>query len=109
MLTHGNPVPKLGLLFLTIDDVNNQNIWFEFFNQAGSEVSVFSHAKCREDLAPGFISDSMISQRIETAWAKISLVRAMLALLAEAYADPGISHFTFLSESCIPIKSWNRL
>ena len=109
MLTHRNPVSKIGLLFLTIGDVNNRNIWLEFLDQAGPEASVFSHVKCREDVTPGFIAESMISQAIETRWGKISLVRAMLALLSEAYSDPGISHFTFLSESCIPIKSWHRL
>jgi len=109
MLTHRSPVPKLGLLFLTIGDVNNRDIWLEFLDQAGPEVSVFSHVKHGEDIAPEFISESMISQTIETRWGNISLVRAMLALLSEAYSDPEISHFTFLSESCIPIKSWHRL
>jgi hypothetical protein len=108
-MLHGYPAPKLGLLFLTIGDVNNPDIWQEFLDQAGPDVSIFSHVKHRENLGPGFIADSMISKIVETRWGKISLVRAMLALLEEAYADPETTHFAFLSGSCIPIKSWPRI
>ena len=44
-----------------------------------------------------------------TCWGDISLVRAMLALLREGLAHSDITHFAFVSESCVPIKPWREM
>jgi len=46
---------------------------------------------------------------IPTAWGSISLVKATLCLLQMALTDPLIKKFILLSESCIPMSSFDLL
>ncbi|MBK1834570.1 beta-1,6-N-acetylglucosaminyltransferase [Roseibacillus ishigakijimensis] len=99
------PEPKLGLLFLTRDEVNHPEIWREWVAQAPERVSIWSHPKDPAALAPeAFLADTIIEDHHETAWGDISLVRASLALLKAALADESVTHFALLSESCLPVR-----
>lgn len=101
--------PKLGLLFLTRGDVHQPEIWHEFIKEADSDVRVFSHPKHPAEVSTGFLADTVIAKHHETSWGDISLVRAMLDLLATALRDPTLTHFAFLSESCIPVRPWAEM
>lgn len=101
--------PKLGLLFLTRGDVNQPEIWRDFVSRAGEGVRVLSHPKNQLAAARGFLAGTAIPEWRETAWGDISLVRAMLDLLRNALADPSVTHFAFLSESCIPTRPWSEI
>lgn len=109
--------PKLGLLFLTRDDVNQPEVWREWTGQrgglksalrseeasAGEEVRVFCHAK--NELPEGaFLKGHEVSAHHETAWGEVSLVKATRALLEDALADETLTHFMLLSEACVPIR-----
>lgn len=95
---------KLGLLFLTRADVNHPEIWREFIAESPDRVRVFSHPKHPQSVSGGFLDGSVIADHHETAWGDISLVRATRSLLLEALADPTLTHFALLSESCVPIR-----
>lgn len=99
--------PKLGLLFLTRGDVNHPEIWREFLDDAGEEVRGFAHAKELE--SAGSLEKHLIGEWHDTKWGDISLVRAMLALLKAGLANPDLTHFAFVSESCVPVKSWREI
>lgn len=99
--------PALALLFLTRGDVNQPEIWREFLNDAGDEVRVFAHVKDRA--AAGSLEEHLIGEWHETKWGDISLVRAMLALLKVGLANPELTHFAFVSESCVPVKPWQEI
>ena len=102
------PEPCLGLLFLTRGDVNQPEIWREFTDDGGSGVRVFSHSM--EPLAEaGFLAGTSIAEWRETRWGDISLVRAMMALLKAALEDSSLTHFAFVSESCIPVRPWQEM
>jgi hypothetical protein len=103
------PVPRLGLLFLTRGDVCHPEVWNEFTADAKSEVGVFSHPKDEVSASRGFLSGTMISDRHETGWGDISLVRAMVSLLKAGLADESLTHFAFVSETCIPVRSWSDM
>ncbi|GAB7562295.1 hypothetical protein LG202_03340 [Methylobacillus methanolivorans] len=47
----------------------------------------------------------ILSSPVSTAWGDWSLVAATLKLLEEALANPKVTHFQLLSESCLPVKS----
>lgn len=100
--------PRLGLLFLTRGEVNHPEIWEEFVQSAGDGIRVFSHVKEREEPL-SFLKGTTIGEWHETEWGDISLVRAMLSLLKEALADRSLTHFAFVSESCIPIRPWSEI
>lgn len=117
------PPPKLGLLFLTRGEVNHPEIWREWLqggekqgdhelggserasgNLSSTQARIFSHPKDLEAIAGGFLEGTAISERHETGWGSVSLVRASLALLKEALKDESLTHFVLLSESCVPVK-----
>jgi len=100
---------KLGLLFLTRGDVNHPAIWREFVADSPERVRVFSHPKYPEALKGGFLDDTMIPDRHETAWGAISLVKASLALVRTALEDETLTHFVLLSESCVPIRPLSEM
>ncbi len=95
---------KLGLLFLTRDDVHHAEIWREFVAEAPEQVSIYTHAKHPEQLAGGFLDGTVIQDYHETAWGEISLVRATRSLLLKAMEDEEITHFALLSEACVPLR-----
>lgn len=92
---------KLALLFLTRRGVVHDRTWRVFLDDP--------HLTWRLHVAddspqPEFWEDGRITT-VPTAWGHISLVHAMLALLRAAYEDPAVSHFAFVSESCLPIMN----
>lgn len=46
----------------------------------------------------------ILKSPVQTAWGDWSLVAATLKLMEEALADPRVTHFQLLSESCLPVK-----
>ena len=49
------------------------------------------------------------SQKVHTSWGTDSLVRATLLMLEEAISNPDNSHFILLSESQIPLMSFDEM
>lgn len=103
------PEPKLGMLFLTREDVNHPQIWREFVSDSGGDVRVFCHAKGRAVADQGFLRGFSIDEWHDTNWGEISLVRAMIGLLKAALKDESLTHFAFASESCVPVKPWSEI
>ncbi len=103
------PAPRMGVLFLTRGGLNQPGCWQEWLEATNGEVTGFAHIKEPETVKEEWFLNLRISEAVETAWADISLVRAMLALLREAIKDASLTHFAFASESCIPIKSWEEI
>lgn len=100
----GNKRVKLGLLFLTLEDVNHPEIWREFVAEAPDSIRVFSHPKFPERISGGLLEGTAINDRVDTKWGDISLVRATRAMLLEALKDESITHFALVSENCVPVK-----
>jgi hypothetical protein len=96
--------PKLALLCLTRGDLHHPDIWQEWGNQSPNKVAFFAHAKNPDELKGGFLEGKQIDEYHETEWAEVSLVQATLALLNAALKDESVTHFTLVSESCVPIK-----
>lgn len=97
--------PHPALLFLTRGDVNHPKLWEDYFEGSQPEgVSILAHAANLSAVQTEWLHAAQISERVETTWGSISLVRAMLALLRAGLADEDNTHFVFLSESCVPIR-----
>ncbi|MCB1129855.1 MAG: hypothetical protein KDN05_01925 [Verrucomicrobiae bacterium] len=101
--------PRLGLLFLVCRDLHQPQVWRDFLREADGACSVFCHPKGPDLLHGGPLEGFVIAERHETSWGNISLVVAMLALLRAAMEDRSLTHFVFLSESCIPISSMEQI
>lgn len=105
----GSGDPKLGLLFLTREDVNHPAIWQEFVGEHPERVRVFSHPKFPGAVQGGFLDGTVIPDHFETAWGSVSLVNASLALLRRALEDKSLTHFALLSKSCIPVRPLSEM
>ena len=99
---------KIAFLFLTRKNHNSELCWNIFFKNIENKLySIYCHPKNTPD--QDFLKKNLVSNIIPTKWADISLVRATLILLSNAYKDLDNTHFILLSESCIPIVSFNYL
>ncbi len=96
------PNDKVAFLFLTRGVHQQPDIWEEYWRDHEDRVAVYGHAKERG--RAGWLGAVQIAEHIPTQWADISLVRAQLALLRAALAEPANRFFVFASESCVPVR-----
>jgi len=96
---------KIAFLFLTIRDVNFTKIWDKYFSGNEDKYSIYIHPKFPNEAK--WRTDKIISNIKETAWGFIT--RAYLELFKEAIKDKDNFKFITISESCIPIQSFDNL
>jgi hypothetical protein len=110
MAFHYSP-NKIAFLFLTIGDINQPNIWTNYFNnfkKNSDKYSIYVNPKFPELVKTEWVKNNIITDRVQnTEWGLI--VRAYHNLLKEAMHDPDNQKFIFISESCIPLKSFDHL
>lgn len=89
---------SIGFLFLTLGDIHP--VWKKWFPHY---YNVYIHNKynLRE---PEFAKKCI--KTIITEWGHISIVKAMILLLKEAFKDTYITHFVFLSGNCVPLYDY---
>jgi hypothetical protein len=99
---------KIAFLFLVRKNHHSPKVWEYYFNNIDKQrYSIYCHSKLIPDQE--FLKQSLIPNRIPTTWADISLVRATLLLLQNALRDIHNTFFILVSESCIPVQSFNSL
>jgi hypothetical protein len=94
---------KIAFLFLILDNPNFPKIWDSYFRGHKEQYSLYIHPKYPKQLT--WKRKNMIKNIKETAWGFI--VEAYIELLKEAYKDPQNYKFVTISESCIPIKTFD--
>ncbi|KAL0727011.1 hypothetical protein Bca4012_023104 [Brassica carinata] len=98
---------KIAFLFLTPGTLPFEKLWDEFFKGHEGKFSVYIHpSKERPVHISRYFSDREIHSD-EVAWGRISMVDAEKRLLVNALEDPDNQHFVLLSESCIPLHSFD--
>lgn len=99
---------KIAFLFLTMADVNFPKFWETYFkNQDPHSYSIYCHPKYPEKVTINWMKSNIIKNLVSTEWGH--LTNAYIALLKAALEDKLNTHFIFVSESCIPIKSFKKL
>ncbi len=99
---------KIALLFLIKDDINKIDLWYNFIKNIDvNKYSIYIHYKNDNKLK--YFNKYKLKETIPTKWGDISLVQAQKLLLKEAYKDKTNYKFIFLSDTCIPIKSFNYI
>lgn len=98
---------KLAFCFMIYDDINLKSLWEKFFqNIDPNKYNIYIHYK--EDIDLGlFFNKYKLKRCVPTKWGDISLVRAQNLLYKEALKDTLNYKFINLSQSCIPIKSFD--
>jgi len=96
---------KIAFLFLTIRDVNFTKIWDKYLAGNEDKYTMYIHCKFKEEAK--WHTDKIISNLQQTAWGHIT--RAYVELFKEAIKDPDNFKFITISESCVPIQSFDNL
>ncbi|KAG6434102.1 hypothetical protein SASPL_105724 [Salvia splendens] len=113
--------PKIAFLFLTPGALPFEKLWDKFFQGNEGRFSVYVHASkdkpvhfSRYFINREIRSDTVCSQFlypscwfVQVEWGKISMVDAERRLLAIALKDSDNQHFVLLSDSCIPLRSFD--
>lgn len=97
---------KIAFLFLTIDNLNFENLWKKYFQDNMSMINIYMHPKIPNNVS--YLKNSIIKNLKKTVWGK--LVNAEISLLETALLDDKDNYyFILLSESCLPIKNFKKL
>ena len=102
---------KVAFMFLTYDELHVMNAWKEFFkNVPLDQYNIYVHAKEKKKIRDPWLKSKIISESTETSWGDITLVKATLLLMKEAFFDDEENtHFVLLSGSCIPLWNFNHI
>ena len=99
---------KLAFLFLIYDEINNEQVWIDFFkNVDKSKYSIYIHYKTYK--YSKYFDMYKLKNCIETKWGDISLVLAQNLLIREALKDENNTNFILVSNSCIPFKKFDHV
>lgn len=98
--------PKIAFMFLTPGALPFEMLWDKFFQGHEGKFSVYVHASRDKPVhfSRYFIGREIHSDKVD--WGKISMVDAERRLLANALKDPDNQHFVLLSDSCIPLRTF---
>lgn len=99
---------KIAFCFLIYDIINNEELWNIFFKNINiNKFNIYIHYKFNKPLK--YFEKYKLTNCIETKYADISLVKAQNILLNEALKDEKNEHFIFISNSCVPFKSFEYI
>jgi len=94
---------QIAFLFLILDNPNFPKIWDSYFRGNKDKYNIYIHSKQTEKTL--WKSKNIIEKIQETSWGHI--VSAYIELFREAYKNPNNMKFLTISESDIPIKSFD--
>lgn len=97
----------IGLCFLIYDKINHEELWYNWLrNVDKKKYKIYIHYK--NDMKLKYFEKYKLDNCIETKYADISLVKAQ-NLLIEASVNDNCTHQILLSNSCIPLKSFDNV
>ena len=94
---------QIAFLFLILDNPNFPKIWDSYFRGHKDKYNIYIHSKQTDKTL--WKSKNIIEKIQETSWGHI--VSAYIELFREAYKNPNNMKFLTISESDIPIKSFD--
>jgi len=99
---------KIAFCFLIYDNINHEELWYKFFKNVNkNKYNIYIHYK--KNIPLKFFESNKIKNIVSTKWCGSSLIIAQNNLLKQAIKDPENKHFIFVSNSCIPLKSFNYI
>jgi hypothetical protein len=111
---------KIAFIFLTYNNLKRPDIWSRFLDIKDdndninnskyiNKFTIYNHAKEPKKITDIVLKDKHIPEHIDTCWGCFAAVEANIFMLKEALKDPLNKKFILLSESCIPIVSFDTL
>tara|TARA_X000000950_G_scaffold286675_1_gene396297 strand:- start:1347 stop:2240 length:894 start_codon:yes stop_codon:yes gene_type:complete len=95
----------LGFCFLIYDKINYEDLWYSWFKNIDiNKYKIYIHYKSNIKLK--HFEEHKLRNCIQTNYADITLVKAQ-NLLLQASVNDNCTHQIFLSNSCIPLKTFD--
>lgn len=95
----------LGLCFLIYDKINHEELWHNWLRNVNKKkYKIYIHYK--KNIKLKYFEKYKLKNCIDTKYADISIVRAQ-NLLIKASINDNCSHQILLSNSCIPLKTFD--
>jgi hypothetical protein len=98
---------KIAFLFLIIDDINHPDIWIKYFENNLDKINIYVHPKHPENVKTPWLKKHIIKNLVPTEWGFIT--NAYYNLFEEAFKNEDNIKFVIISESCLPLQSFNKL
>jgi len=99
---------SVAFMFLTTAPLNQEDLWVEWFGRAPPDrFDVVVHNDQGGDIGRLRELSRLVAPTTKTGWATSGLARATLLLLREALKRPSNTHFVLLSNSDIPLLSFD--
>jgi hypothetical protein len=98
---------KIAFLFLVRDDINYPDIWENYFRGHEDKYTVYCHPKNPENVNTPWLKSNIIPSLVSTAWGQIT--DAYFTLINEALKNEDNKKFITISESCLPLRSFDEL
>lgn len=95
---------KIAFLFIIIDNPNFPEIWNYYFKNNTDKINIYIHPKYPQSHT--WKPECIIKNLQPTGWGFI--VDAYMELFKEAYANKDNIKFVTISESCVPIKPFDK-
>jgi len=93
---------------LIYDKINHEALWYQYLkNIDRDKYNIYIHYK--HDIPLLYFNKYKLLTTIPTQYGGISIVMAQLLLLQEALKDKDNQHFIWLSQACVPLKSFDTI
>lgn len=103
-----NKNKKIAFCFLIYDKINNEDLWHQLFQSIDTnKYNIYIHYKENKPL--NYFEKYKLKNTIDTCWGCLSVVEAQHLILKEALKDSENTHFIWLSQSCLPLKSFDYI
>ena len=94
---------KIAFLLLTINDINFPDIWDKYLLGNEDKYTFYTHPKNPQNIT--WKKETIIKNLVDTEWGFITI--AYVSLLKSALVDKDNYKFITISESCVPIQSFD--
>jgi hypothetical protein len=100
---------KIACCFLIYDTINHEELWKKFFDGVDkNKYNIYIHYKDNTPLK--YFEKHKLNNCVDTEWGTISLVKASNLLFKTAYDHDNENYkFVLLSNSCIPLKGFDKI
>lgn len=98
---------KIAFLFLIRDDINHPDIWENYMRGNEDKITIYCHPKHPENVKTEWLINNIIPNIVDTAWGKIT--NAYFSLIHEALKNRDNIKLIVISESCLPLQSFDEL
>ena len=98
---------KIALCFLTYDNLSQPKLWNKFISS--EKYNLYIHNKNKFICNEFGFHNHCIENRIATKWGEMSLVKATILLLKQAFLEKDNEYFILLSDTCIPLYSSQQI